>query len=196
MWCLTGRFDPETGVRLHGRLEAALSELFADHVPDGCPSDPCEKQDHLRAQALVALLDGQVRGVGRPEITVVVDVTQTELTGTPVVDWGIPVEVPLAVLQDLAGTADVHPVLVAGGIVWHAPGVLNLGRTSRIANRAQRRALTRAVRDVCHPGLRREVRPLQTASRRVVGQRTGRRTSAICSHFVNVITTASTTRDG
>ena len=152
MWCLAGRFDPETGVHLHGRLEAALSELFADQVPDGCPSDPCEKQDHLRAKALVALLDGQVRGVGRPEITVVVDITQTELTGTPVVDWGIPVEVPLAVLQDLAGTADVHPVLVAGGIVWHAPGTLNLGRSSRIANQAQRRALRGLYATCAIPG--------------------------------------------
>ena len=76
MWCLAGRFDPATGVRLHGRLEAALASCSPTHMPDGCPSDPCEKQDFLRAQALVALLDGQVRGVGRPGSRVVVDVTQ------------------------------------------------------------------------------------------------------------------------
>ncbi len=82
----------------------------------------------------------------------VVDVTQTELTGTPVIDWGIPVEVPVAVLRDLAGTADVQAVVVAGGIVWHAPGVVDLGRTCRVASRAQRRALRGLYATCAIPG--------------------------------------------
>jgi hypothetical protein len=149
MWCLAGRFDPETGVRLHGRLRAALGELFAEHTADGCPSDPGEKQDFLRAQALVALLGGQVRGAGRPEVTVVVDATAPD---GPVVDWGIPVEVPWPVLEDLAGDADIHAVVVRNGVVLHAPGQLDLGRTCRMATRAQRRALRGLYATCAIPG--------------------------------------------
>jgi hypothetical protein len=148
MWCLSGRFDPMTGVRLHGRLEAALAAVFVDAVPAGCPTDPGEKQDFLRARALVALTEATTPGACRPELTVVVDVAQTEATGGPVVDWGLPIEVPLAVLRDLAGTADVQTVVVAHGLVWHAPGVLDLGRACRLASRAQRRAL-RALYATC-----------------------------------------------
>ncbi len=149
MWCVSGRFDPETGVRLHGRLEAAMSELFADAVPAGCPSDPGDKQDFLRARALVALLDGQVRGAGRPDVTVVVDATAPD---GPVVDWGIPVEVPWAVLENLAGDADIHAVVVRNGVVLHAPGQLDLGRTCRVASRAQRRALRSLYATCAIPG--------------------------------------------
>jgi hypothetical protein len=51
------------------------------------------------------------------------------------------VEVPARVIADLAGAADVHAVMVRNGVVLRAPGELNLGRTTRLANRAQRRAL-------------------------------------------------------
>jgi len=39
-------------------------------------------------------------------------------------------------------------VVVRNGVVLHAPGELNLGRTTRLANRAQRRAL-RALYSCC-----------------------------------------------
>jgi hypothetical protein len=148
MWCLSGRFDPEAGVRLHGRLEAAMAELSADGLPADCPSDPGERRDFLRARALIGLTEATTRGAARPEVTVVVDVTQTAAAGVPVVDWGLPVEVPVAVLRDLAGTADVEAVVVAHGLVWHTPGVLDLGRACRLASRAQRRAL-RALYATC-----------------------------------------------
>jgi hypothetical protein len=61
------------------------------------------------------------------------------------IDWGLPVEIPARVLTDLAldpmVNADVHVVVLGGGIILHAPGTLDLGRTTRLANRAQRRAL-------------------------------------------------------
>ena len=44
---LSGAFDPESGVLLHGRLEAAMAAMFALKTPSTAPSDPGEKQDHL-----------------------------------------------------------------------------------------------------------------------------------------------------
>jgi Domain of unknown function (DUF222) len=43
MWCLTGRFDPETGLALHGRLDATIAARYTGSVPEGCPDDPLER---------------------------------------------------------------------------------------------------------------------------------------------------------
>ena len=83
MWCLTGRFDPETGLALHGRLDATIATLFTDSVPDGCPDDPLERHGYLRAHALVALTHGRGGAWGRPEVIVVVDTTTPDPTGPP-----------------------------------------------------------------------------------------------------------------
>jgi hypothetical protein len=64
------------------------------------------------------------------------------------VEWGLPVEIPQRVLLELFGEADVHAVIIRDGVVLHAPGALDLGRTTRLANRAQRRAL-RALYSTC-----------------------------------------------
>jgi hypothetical protein len=82
----------------------------------------------------------------------VVVVVDTATPDAPVVDWGIPVEIPWAVLADLAGSADVHTVVIRNGVVLHAPGQLNLGRTCRTANRAQRRALRGLYATCAIPG--------------------------------------------
>ena len=83
----------------------------------------------------------------------VVDATNTAASsndGRPVVDWGIPVEIPDRVLHDLMNDPDTHidVVVIRNGIILHAPGALNLGRTTRLANRAQRRTL-RALYPTC-----------------------------------------------
>ncbi len=206
MFRLSGRFDPLSGVMLHGHLQAMLAALFAERVPSTCPTDPGSKQDHLRALALLALIrqqqpvgltvvpdnatsssdssdssfgEGEDNGandanrsdvgtddefdewasffragpsrLGRPEIVVVVDARQTTLDAnskTPVIDWGLPVELPPRVLEDLFARADAHPIIVHNGIVLHAPGDMNLGRSTRLASRAQRRAL-RALYPTC-----------------------------------------------
>jgi len=70
----------------------------------------------------------------------------------PVVEFSIPVEIPARVLATLAGTADIHAVVVRNGIVLYAPGELNLGRATRLASRAQRRALRGLYRDCAIPG--------------------------------------------
>ena len=168
MWRLDGRFDPVAGVKLSSRLDAELEALFAEPAPDGCPDDPVEKQNHLRARALERLLLGRgiaARG-GRPEFVVVVDADAPATSSRagcsddgrsacgPEVDWGLPVEVPLEVLATLAGEADVHTVVVRNGVMLHAPGVTDLGRTTRLANRAQRRALRAMYGTCCVPGCR------------------------------------------
>jgi hypothetical protein len=72
------------------------------------------------------------------------------------IDWGLPVEVPVRVLADLAldtsVNADIHVVVLRGGIILHAPGRLDLGRTTRLANRAQRRALRARYPTCVRPG--------------------------------------------
>lgn len=206
MWCISGRFDPVTGVKLAARLDQAVEALFVAATPDTCPTDPVEKQHHLRGLALVHLLTGtkhltattnttttgaagdtdpasnsdatehaassgdadgtgssgetdanggtaNIGGIGRnrpgrPEFVVVIDSSRSDGAGGPIVDWGIPVEIPHPVLADLMGDADVHTVVVRNGVVMHAPGRLDLGRTTRLANRAQRRAL-RAMYATC-----------------------------------------------
>ena len=136
-WSAT--WDPETMVRLENRLDAQLQTLFHDTQPDGCPTDLLEKQSYLRAHALLALLDGRGARLGRPEIVVVVD--HTTNSNKPVIDWGLPIELPQRVLDDLYQTATVHTVAVRNGAIIDAPGELNLARTTRLANRAQHRAL-------------------------------------------------------
>ena len=130
--------------------------MFAEAVPDGCPDDPIEKQKFLTGHALMALIEGTagVARAGRAEFVVVIDADADPATHGPgpVVEWPIPVEIPARVLADLAGDADVAAVVVRHGVVLHAPGELNLGRTTRLANRAQRRALRGLYRGCAIPG--------------------------------------------
>lgn len=131
--------DPVSGLSFDGRLDAATEALFHDRTPALCPTDPIERQGFLRAHALLELLNGNGGRPGRPEIVVVLDTTVPD--GPPHVDWGLPVEIPERVLLELWGRADVCAVVVRNGVVIHAPGQLDLGRSTRLANRAQRRAL-------------------------------------------------------
>ncbi len=155
MWRFAGQFDPVTGVKVAARLDAAMQAMFAESTPDTCPADPIEKQHHLRALAFARLLteEGVVAGrPGRPEFVVVVDASANDGAGGPQVDWGIPVEVPGRVVAEMAGTGEVHAVVVRNGVVLHAPGRLDLGRTTRLANRAQRRALRGLYSGCAIPG--------------------------------------------
>lgn len=149
MVCISGRFDPVTGRTIVARLDQATDALFAEQTPETCPSDPVEKHRHLQGLALARLIDGNAPAVGgRPEYVVVVDTAAGDGATGPAVDWGIPIEVPHRVLADLMSDGNVHTVVVRNGVVLHAPGELDLGRSTRLANRAQRRAL-RALYSTC-----------------------------------------------
>ncbi len=156
MWNLRGRFDPISGVKLAARIDATIEALFVEAVPDGCPNDPVEKQKFLAAHALARLI--QQRGTGdnigrssRPEFVVVIDADAKGQPG-PLADWPIPVEIPARILAEMSDDAEVHGVVVRNGVVLHAPGELNLGRTTRLANRAQRRALRALYPGCAVPG--------------------------------------------
>lgn len=141
--------DPLTGLKLHNKITAATEALFHDRAPEGCPTDPIEKQSFLRAHALLQIVEGKGIRLGKPEIVVVVDTSAPDpVTGRPAIDWGVSVELPERVLADLVGVADTHAVVVRNGAVVHATGALELGRTTRLANRSQRRAL-RAMYATC-----------------------------------------------
>ncbi len=112
-------------VRLENLIDAKVQALFHDTQPANCPTDLLAKQSFLRAHAVLALLlDGNGSRLGRP-----------------VIDWGVPVDLPDRVLADLYRVAKVCTVVVRNGVIIDAPGELNLGRSTRVANRAQRRAL-------------------------------------------------------
>jgi hypothetical protein len=188
MWRFDGRFDPLSGARLDARLEAAVQTLFAEQTPETCPSDPILKQQHLRALAFQRLVLEDGAGIGRPgraEMIVVVDPDAPNGAGGPTVDWGIPVEVPGRVLAELYDNADVQAVVVRNGVVLHAPGELDLGRTTRLANRAQRRAL-RALYSTCAiPGC--SVRYSRCKLHHIIWWRNGGRTDLsnllpLCTH--------------
>ena len=141
---LWGRLDPLRGMKFLNQLKERVARLFADKAPDDCPTDPLEKNAYLQALALLDLCEGHGQRNGRPEVIVVVDTRDArDANGDagPHVDWGIPVELPIRVLTDLVGDADMHTIVVRDGAIIHAPGRVDLGRTTRLANVAQRRAL-------------------------------------------------------
>lgn len=158
---LSGEIDPERGQALLRRLQDEVEARFHGGVPDTAPDDPGERQDHLRALALCGLLlespaggcgggggSGRPAAARRPETITVIDV-ETFLHGRhdgSYVDLGVDgLDLPLDAIRRRAALGDVVPVWVdADGVVVRVgdpAGTLDLGRTTRLANRAQRRAL-------------------------------------------------------
>jgi hypothetical protein len=142
MWNLRGRFDPLTGARLAKRIQGARVAKCSEPTPDTAPTNSLERSNHLEALALADLiLRDASTGGGTGAPLVVVDATQADGSGGPALDWGIPVEIPRSALADIVESTDPDVVVVANGVILHASGRLDLGRSSRLANRSQRRAL-------------------------------------------------------
>ena len=138
MFNLHAKFDPETGIGLDGRWRNTIEAMFHGRVPEGAPLDPFERQQFLAALALAALIRGEVKGgSGVPDITVVIDaetLLHGEHAGTRL-DLGA-FNLPIETIRRWACIGDITPVIVG------ADGTrLLLGRTTRLANREQRRAL-------------------------------------------------------
>jgi len=151
LWHLSGVFDPETAVGFSARLEAMVHQLMNEGVAPTSPSDPIERRDHIRALALAHLVAGhRPTGAGAAELLVVVDTTQRNEFGEPVVDWGLPVDLPLGALVRFfdrkPGIAVVD--IARNGKLVDRTERLELGRSTRLANRSQRRML-RGLHPTC-----------------------------------------------
>jgi hypothetical protein len=142
---LHGRLDPESGLRVVGRLEQMVEQLFHGAAPETCPTDE-RKQGHLAALALVALVDGSGLVTGeslsspnsRAEVSVVIDY-QTLVSGLhehSVLHTGFETDLPLETVRRMACEAEIIPVVLGRKGV-----VLDIGRSSRLASRYQRLAL-------------------------------------------------------
>jgi len=158
MWNLNARFDPVTALTLSTKIDHAVQALFAEATPDHCPTDPVEKNRFLAAHALSRLITNRTAAISdqpgcggskpdRVDCLVVIDADAPDQTG-PVAHYALPVEIPIRVLAELVDGANTDTVIIRNGIVLHAPGNTDLGRTTRLANRAQRRAL-RALYTCC-----------------------------------------------
>lgn len=154
---VSGQFDPERGLPLLNRLQRAVDLLHVDRPSADCPDDPKLRHDHLRALALLQLVgsgdvslsvDGSEPGAldaSRVDMVVVVDLDTLVdgLHGHSTLDCGHGVQLPIDTLRRMACCAGIIPaVLNSDGVV------LDLGRTVRLANRQQRRAL-RAMYPTC-----------------------------------------------
>jgi hypothetical protein len=125
MWNVRGRFDPVTALSVSAVLERAVETLFAEAVPESCPSDPLEKQKHLRALAFARLVSGGIEGrvaggvvtgrSGRAEYVAVIDVDAPPAAGAAAVEWPIPIEVPGRVLHHWLPTRTFTPWSCATG---------------------------------------------------------------------------------
>jgi hypothetical protein len=197
MWNLAAKFDPVTGVRVAARIDAMVQAMFAETVPDECPTDPIEKQRYLAAHATARLLldealhdhtepsgiDGEGEDSaepqpssptrprpGRPEFIAVIDADAPGHTG-PVAEFSIGVEIPARVLAALAGDADTHAVVVRNGIVLYAPGELEPRPHHPTRQPRPTPSPPRPLQTLRHPRLQRRLRPLQTPPHHLVATR-------------------------
>ena len=175
MWNLRGRFDPVTGVRLAAKLEATVEAMFAEAVPDGCPDDPIEKQRvphrscadgvdrrHRRCRPSRAR---RVRGGHRRR-------RRPATTGRARSSSGrSPSRSPPGCSPISPVTPTWHAVVVRHGVVLHAPGELNLGRTTTAGEPGPTTSATWSVPWLCDPGLHHRLRPLQTPPHHLVATR-------------------------
>lgn len=159
MVCLHGEFDPESGLRLVGRLQRTVERLFHERTPETSPdgSSGPARVAHLNALGLVALVTpaggnetGDERGAtplaagyARAEISVVVDYRTLAqgLHRSSVIRTGTDIDLPIDTVRRMACEARIVPVVMGSSGV-----VLDMGRATRLASRQQRRAL-----EVMHP---------------------------------------------
>jgi hypothetical protein len=155
---VSGMLDPEMFWSLQGRVIREAEALFHDETPEYCPTEPSERLQFLRAHALAALVAGTGVSTGGVADIVVVKHQDGDVT----INWGLDgLDLPDSSLDRLlANRARIFNITVRNGDIFSAPGNLNLGRSQRLANRAQRRALAAVHSTCCVPGC--EVRFWQT----------------------------------
>jgi hypothetical protein len=141
MFHINGRLDPECGLRVVGRIDNTVEQLFHGTLPPTCPTDD-RKHGHLNALSLVALIDGSAPGQSSPnsraEVSVVIDLQtlQHGLHERSIVRTGHDVDLPIETIRRMACEAEIIPIVLGSNGV-----VLDVGRATRLATRYQRKAL-------------------------------------------------------
>jgi hypothetical protein len=136
MWALNGLLDPERGAQLH----AALTEEMKRTV------DPSRSTRQRRADALVGLCTSKVT----VEMNLHVDLADIERRGDPELAAEIRRTAPnlsKATLRRIACDCNIARVITDG-----PSQVLDVGRASRVATAAQRRALKAKYGGCGYPG--------------------------------------------
>ena len=149
MILLRGRFDPERGIALLGRLNRQIEATFHAGI-DVSPAPGIQRNDHLRALALLDLVCGNGSGTStdmhsqdglttsRAEVLVVIDwdTLRHGVSATSTVRGGFGLDLPVETVRRMACDAGIIPVVMNG-----AGEVLDVGRAKRLASPAQRKAL-------------------------------------------------------
>ena len=163
---LFGKFDPERGSVLTALLDAGVEAMFHSgdkEVPVECDAS-VQPNDHRRALALVALLQGHTNGLGgesspssspcprpaRAEIVVHIDyellaggVRESALGDPRTCRTLNGSELTVETIRRLACEAEIIPLVLDGKSV-----PLDVGKSKRLATAYQRRALA-AVHETC-----------------------------------------------
>jgi Domain of unknown function (DUF222) len=141
-----GEFDPESGLRLVGRLEQAVRRMFNAAESADAGTTAVDKPSHLNALALVALVcterEGNVVSLGgthtRSEVSVVIDLETLRrgLHADTRLTTGTGIDLPVETVRRMACEARIIPVVMSSKGV-----VLDMGRATRLAGPQQRKAL-------------------------------------------------------
>jgi len=135
--------DAETDAVMWTAINAAIAAARASVQHDGLTFD------QLQVDALVALITGARSADHRvPEISVLIDI-ETLLRGVhdrSVCETSDGAHLPVETIRRMCCDGDIVPVVLGG-----AGEVLDVGRSQRLATRAQRRALRAMHRSCAHP---------------------------------------------
>lgn len=145
MVCLRGELDPENGLRIVGAIQRKVEQLQQTGAA-------MSHRDHIQAVALCALVDqsgssknGRDSGHSRTEVSVIIDLETLAhgLHERSLVHTGTDIDLPVDVIRRMACEAQIIPV------VLDSKGVtVDVGRSSRVATKHQRRALE-AMHQTC-----------------------------------------------
>jgi hypothetical protein len=143
MYILNGRFHPELGHAIFNALDLETAKL----VKQG--GDRTTDRAAVAAEALGGLITGGHQAIRPAEAEIRLHITEQALTdphhhdtgGVCEYDDGTPIPVPS--VRRLLCNGHIVPIIIDTN-----GNVLNIGRTQRLANRAQRRAL-RAMYRTC-----------------------------------------------
>jgi hypothetical protein len=158
MYQLHAEFHPELGEAIWSAIDTRINLLAGQHSDDSdrsggeSPKDAQPDRAQLGAQALADLVVGghqQTRPI-ESEIVLIADVVTAvsgELHEHSICETNHGVELPPASLHRLVCNGRITPIIVdTNGVV------LNAGRSKRLANRAQRRALRTMYRTCAFSG--------------------------------------------